>query len=238
MNIFISVIIPLFNEESRLPRSFKEIKTALEQLNKKYEIIFVNDGSQDNTANIIEELKVENSGVLVIHNNKNMGKGFSLRRGILQSEGEIVLTTDIDLSVPMRFLHTFITALQGENDIVISSRKEPGAKIITQQKFLRRTLSNFYRGIARVFIDKYISDFTCGFKLYKGEIARDLFYKSRCKRWGIDTEILYLARAAGLRIKTIPVEWKDSGDSRVNLYYDVLYSFYELLKVRVVHRKT
>lgn len=239
MDIYISVIIPLFNEEKRLLYSFEVIQNELRNLTNNYELIFIDDGSTDKTPVILEEIKKTREKIIILKNNENKGKGYSLRKGILIARGLIILTTDIDLSVPIHFLHKFITTIEKEkSDLVIGTRRTEGAKITKRQPLLRRTLSNIYRWMARLLINSTISDFTCGFKLYKNQPARELFASSFTNRWGIDAEILYLAKKKNFKITEVPVEWKDSGDSRVNLYHDVLFSLYELIMIKWKHRFT
>jgi len=231
--IFLSCIVPVYNEEKNLLMCFNLLFNHLKELNKNFEIIFVNDGSTDRTQELLLELSARYKNVVVLNNERNMGKGYSLKKGVIFAKGNYLITTDADLSVPITLVSELLKALEIDHDIAIGSRKMCESKILEPQPFLRRTLSNIYRLITRFFFKLNVSDVTCGFKGYRKSAAKKIFHLSRINRWGIDAEILFLAKLFNFKIKEIPVTWRNSGSTKVTLLIDIFQSLYELFKVKI-----
>ncbi|HEY4717314.1 MAG TPA: glycosyltransferase [bacterium] len=232
-NIYLTVIIPLYNEEKSILRCFEEVNAQCNTLAENFEIIFINDSSTDRTREILTALVRINKGIIVLNNEVNMGKGFSLRKGVNTAGGRYIVTTDADLSVPIENIPVFLNTLKEGYDIAIGTRKFPESRIVKPQPLIRRNLSAIYRLIARILINSRISDFTCGFKAYTNSSAKKLFSISRTNKWGIDAEIIYLAKLFNLKIKEMPVQWYHSGSTKVNLVFDIFSSLYELCKVKL-----
>lgn len=223
---FISVIVPVYNEEKRLSKNIMQIIDYFYSNFEKYEIIFINDGSTDKTEDICKRFSKEKN-IRTISNKKNMGKGFSVKKGILNSRGDIVLFTDCDLSTPLEHTKNFIKYIENY-DIVIGSRALADSEVkynLIKKVFGR--IGNFFIS----FLVKEIKDTQCGFKLFKRECAQDIFSKQTINGWGFDFEILYLAQKSGYMIKEIPVKWMEDSQSKVRIS-DYPKTFYELIKIK------
>ena len=192
------------------------------------ELLCVDDGSPDDTAARIEA----HDDVRLVRAQANHGKGAALRLGVAQARGEVVLFLDADLAVDLGHVGPALDALRAGADVAIGSRALPGARTLRAQGPLRRTLGRLYRRLAVRWLELDVSDVTCGFKAFRGEAARTLFGASAAARWGIDAEILSLARRAGLRIDEFPVTWRDGSDSRVRILRDGVGALRELLATR------
>ena len=228
----ISIIIPVFNEENRIRKSLDEIFAFLKTFNEKTELIIVDDGSWDQTPKILEEYKKQpNLKIMTLKNNQ--GKGAAIRNGIGVSEGEKILFTDIDLSVPINFLDSFSEALTGDIDIIIGSREHPQSEIAVKQFWLRELAGYSFTILTNAVLQVGASDFTCGFKLFRREAARKIFAKQLVNRWTFDAETLFLAKKYEFEIKEMPVVWKHGEGSKVRFPQDLIESFFALLQIRI-----
>lgn len=226
---FLSVVIPLYNEEKRL----KNIKKVISYLSKKkinWELILVNDGSTDGTGGYVAKFK--NKNIKIISYPVNRGKGYAIKRGMLATSGEFCLFMDVDLATPIEALERFIP-LFGKYDCLIGTRKAKGAQVSVHQPWLRENLGKGFTFLSRMFLGVSVSDFTCGFKCFSAESARAVFGLSSVCGWGFDSEILFLCRRLGYSIKEIPVTWKDDRRTRVKFPQDIFRSLNELLTIRL-----
>lgn len=227
----LSIVIPAYNEEERLPETFKRIASYLEKSPVSSEIVLVDDGSTDQTVKLAEKLARELSlRLVVLKNPRNQGKGAALKKGMLAASGRAVLFTDADLSIPIEELQKFLPCL-GDFQVVIGSRKIKGAQILVRQPLYREFMGKVYSWLARVLVAPAISDFTCGFKLFTRDVAQRLFSCQRISNWSFDAEILFLAKKFGYKIKEVPVVWVHSPETKVRLWRDVFGSFWGLLKI-------
>jgi dolichyl-phosphate beta-glucosyltransferase len=229
--ISISLIVPVYNEESRLEESFLEVKEYLSGLQGASEVILVNDGSTDRTGEIVDAIARRNAGVCSIHNPRNRGKGYAVRRGILSSRGRHILFMDADLAVPVHYIGNCLKALQAENDIVIGSRHLARSRFIVRQGFTRQFLGEVFRRFARLALWLRVSDITCGLKGFQREAAFEIFKRSRIDRWGYDAEILFLAARLGYRVLEIPVEWRHRDRSKVSVARDSVRTAAEIVTI-------
>ena len=221
-----SIVIPCYNEENRLLESLEKIISFFKkELGKNnYEIIVVDDGSNDKTREIAKKFKVRLNKKRI-----NMGKGFSVKEGVLMSSGKEVLITDCDLSTPI-YEYFKLKKHLISFDVVIGSRALRDSKVKTRYfKKLFGILSNFV--ISFLFLNLNIKDTQCGFKLFKGNIARKLFEKSIIGRWGFDFEILFLVKKFNFKVKEVGVKWIEDRRSKVKLI-DYPKTFLELVKVK------
>lgn len=232
----LSVIIPAYNEEKRLGDSLIRISQYLEKRYKEYEIIVVNDGSSDRTRQIAEGLKRQIQNLRIISNSKNMGKGYSVKRAILSSKGDIILFTDADLSTPIGELEKLKNAIEEECDIAIGSRASKESIILKRQSPLREYMGKTFNLLVHLILMKGIKDTQCGFKLFKRKTALEIFPRQKINGFAFDTEILYLAKKLGYKISAVPITWLNSPNTRVKLLFSSLNMFLELIKIKHLHR--
>ncbi|MGQ0553735.1 MAG: glycosyltransferase [Planctomycetota bacterium] len=228
----ISVVIPVYNEAGCLRPHVAQLEGLLTELSgDSWEIVLVNDGSTDGTAAEIAGL-VQSPRIQGLTHALNRGKGAAVRTGILATTGDEVLFCDADMSTPPETLRVFIEALREGADIVVGNRKSPAARIERWQPPLRTWLGLGFTRLANFTTGLSISDYTCGFKLFRGPAARRLFAAAASERWCFDVEVLALAAREGLVVREIPVVWRHVADTRVRVGLDVLRSLRELLSIR------
>lgn len=231
----LSIIVPAYNEEDKIAATLQAIIDAMHaQKEDPFEIIVVDDGSTDRTAQLAEESAQKNAEIRVLRHKKNAGKGAAVRTGILASKGKYVLFLDVDLSTHPSAWVPFKVALAEGADLAIGSRRTAGAEVLAHQSWLREKLGQVFTVLTAVLLVK-VSDVTCGFKAFRGEVARDLFSRQKIDGWSFDAEILYLAKRAGYRIQEIPVSWRDDPQTKVRLFHAVFGSLFDLLRIRFLH---
>jgi glycosyltransferase involved in cell wall biosynthesis len=229
----ISVIIPAYNEEKRLPSTLTRV---LDYLNKKHfsfaEVLVVDDGSSDGTAAAVSELARRHPSVQLLQNPGNRGKGYSVRHGMLKARGEWALFTDADLSSPIEEIEKLISAAEGKSaQIAIGSRALDRSLVGVHQPLLREYAGRFFNLVMRVVTGLKFHDTQCGFKLFQCEAARRIFSLQRLERFGFDAEILYIAERLGCRVVEVPVRWNDVAGSKVGTLQG-LNGFLDLLRIR------
>lgn len=226
----LSIIIPLFNESKRI----HNLQTVLEYLNRKKissEIIVVNDGSTDDSLKKLEGFK-HDSKLKIISYSVNKGKGYAIKEGVLKAQGEFILFTDIDLSTPINELDNFLT-LTDFYEVIIATRKMSGSKVLTRQLPLRESLGKVFTLLSQLVLGLNVSDFTCGFKLFSRKAGKEIFSKLTINRWGFDSEILFIAKKMGYKIKEVGVSWKNDPLTKVKFPQDAIKSLAELIKIRI-----
>ena len=230
----ISIVIPAYNEQVRLPDTLRHIVKYLCKSGWAFrEIIVVDDGSTDGTAAAAEEFARCHPNVRVLRNPGNRGKGYSVRRGMLEATGEWCLFSDADLSAPIEELEKLWDAVQsGKDKIAIGSRAIDRSLIGVHQPGYRETLGRFFNGVMRVATGLPISDTQCGFKAFQREKCKIIFEQQRIERFGFDPELLYLARHHGLRAIEIPVRWAHSPGTKVSMLRDSVQMFADVFLIR------
>ncbi|MEW6103858.1 MAG: dolichyl-phosphate beta-glucosyltransferase [bacterium] len=231
--IYLSVVIPVYNEGDKIEKTLDTIIKYLDGKKYTYEIIVVDDGSLDKTPGIIEEISKGNSKIKLLKNELNQGKGYSLKRGILATRGKYVLFTDCDLSTPFEEIDKILAFLEKDYDIAIGSRKLKDSFIEVHQPWWREFMGSVFYFFAHLLIIKEVSDFNCGFKGYRGNVAHHLYGKGRLKRWGFDVEIIFLTKKFKYKMKEVPVRWINAKTTKVNLLLDSIRSFTELIQIRL-----
>lgn len=230
--VYLSLIIPAFNEETRIGTSLDRILSFLRSQPYSSEVIIVDDGSQDRTRDLIRERYGNQDGVRVYHQPRNLGKGEAVKQGMLLGSGEYLFFSDADLSVPIEMLRLFLTHLESHCDITIGSRQKSGATIEVHQPLYREIMGKTYTKLSNWILDIPIADFTCGFKGFRRRVARELFSRQHLKNWSFDAEILYLAQLKGYQVQEVPVRWRNDERTKVRLWRDVIGSFLGLLQIR------
>ncbi|WP_369213919.1 dolichyl-phosphate beta-glucosyltransferase [Streptomyces flavofungini] len=238
MSVDLSVVIPAYNEEQRLGPTLDAIRDHLEATCRgEWELIVVDDGSTDRTAEIAEETAAADHRVLLLSGDRNRGKGHALREGVLASYGRRVLVTDADLAAPIEELDHLDKALTDGHTAAIGSRARPGATIGAHQHRLREFLGRTGNYLIRSVAVPGIRDTQCGFKLFDGDRAREAFAASRLRGWGIDVEILQYFRRAGWPVAEVPVRWSHQEGSKVRpLDYVRVLAELTALKARTLRR--
>lgn len=229
--VYLSVVIPVFNEEGRV-ENIIGIDKALRKLSSSTEMVVVNDGSTDKTLDILKNISVKQPLRIKTYK-QNMGKGYAVKRGMLAARGRYRLFMDIDLSTSLSEIPRILKEIEKGYDIVIGSRKIEGAKVTDHQSLIRESLGKFFTFLSRRFLGVGVGDFTCGFKIFTESVSQKVFEKSTIPRWGFDSEILFIAVKYGFKIKELPVEWKNNPLTKVRFPRDLVGSFVELLKIRV-----
>jgi len=227
-----SFVVPAFNEAERLSRTIPIMRERLRGLlpGRSLEIVVVDDGSGDDTARAASRL-LEGFPGQVVSYSPNRGKGHALIRGMLAARGAIRLFSDADLSTPLDEIPKFLAAHEAGAEVVIGSRKRPGARVETHQPLLRENMGKVFTALANILVVSGVSDFTCGFKSFTAEAADDIFSGLTSWDWSYDVEVLWLARRQGYRIREVPVTWRDDPQTRVHLKRDVIRSFVGLLRI-------
>jgi dolichyl-phosphate beta-glucosyltransferase len=239
MDILISVIIPVYNENRRLNLNLSRIHEFFLKLdlgNRGKELVLVNDGSTDDTLAILdkfhENVNDDSIGIKIISYEKNRGKGYAIKQGVKQAEGQYIFFSDVDLSIPLSFFNALFNEINEDYPIVIGSRSIDGSKIIIRQPFFRRKIAkNFYR-LIQLFFSFYIKDTNCGFKLFSARHGKAIFDILESDRWAFDFEFLYLSQKYGFKVKEVPVESAFDMETRVRLFYDSAYTVFELMKIK------
>lgn len=226
----VSVVIPAHNEALRIGPSLEAIFRYIDQLDFRVEAILVDDGSTDGTAAIAAASR--DSGLKIISNRTNRGKGYSVREGFLQAKGAWVLFTDADLSAPIEQLGVLLEAARDGADVVIGSRALDRNKILVHQSQFREFGGVFFNWVVQALLGLRFKDTQCGFKLFRREKMLPIFERQSIFGFGFDPEILFLASRRGLQIREIPVTWSHDAGSKVRFARDGVEMFLDLVRVR------
>jgi len=227
----LSIVIPAYNEELRLPATLERLAAFLPSLNCETEVLVVDDGSKDRTAAVSEEFRSKIPLLRVVPNGVNHGKGYSVRHGMYESRGRNVLFTDADLSAPIEEAPKLLEALK-EYDVAIGSRALDRSLIAVHESRFREFAGIVFNAIVRVVLWLPFVDTQCGFKAFRREPCRIIFEQQRIERFGFDPELLYLARHHGLRTTEIPVRWAHSPATKVNMLRDSIQMFIDVFTIR------
>ncbi len=228
----LSVLIPAYNEERRLGPTLEKVATYFEARRVSWETVVVDDGSADGTSRIATEFLRGRRG-RVIRNPDNRGKGFSVRRGFLESTGRWVLLTDADLSAPIEE-HAKLAAAVRDHDLdaAIGSRGLSESRIEVRQRWVRETMGKTFNRLIRAATGLSFRDTQCGFKLIHHERCRPLFEKMVVDRFAFDVEFLFLCIRFGLKVREVPVIWRNAPGSKVGLIADPLNMLFDVARVR------
>lgn len=227
-----SIVIPAYNEEARIGASLEKVLSFVQAQGWAAEVIVVNDGSRDRTAEVVQSFAVKNPILQLVENPGNHGKGYSVRNGMLQARGRIVLFSDADLSSPIEESLKLFAALDAGADVAIGSRWLQ-AELQTQRQPLHRQLfGRIFNLLLRITLGLQFADTQCGFKAFKRAAAQAIFPWQKIERWGFDPEILFLARKFDFKVEEVPVHWGHSGGARINPFIDGARMFQEMLRVR------
>ncbi len=227
-----SIIIPAYNEGERISATLDRVLEHLERQRWSAEILVVNDGSRDRTAELVRGYMSRHPCIRLLENPGNRGKGYSVRHGMTSASGALLLFTDADLSAPIHQADKLFQALRQGADVVIGSRWLDPALQTTKQPLYRQLAGRIFNLLLRLILGLRFKDTQCGFKAFTRHAAGLIFSRQRIERWGFDPEILFLARKLSLATREIPVEWAHDERSKISPLRDGLRMFGEMLKVR------
>ena len=237
---YLSIIIPVYNEEKRIIYSLKKLYEFISNSNFICEIIVVDDGSKDNSCKIVREFfsKLGSNDKYhfdLIENKSNRGKGFSIRKGLERANGKFILFTDADFSTPIEESKKLLGFLNDDYDIVIGSRALKDSKLIKRQNIFRMYAGKIFNFMVRKITGLNFMDTQCGFKMFTREAKNLLLPYLKINDFSFDIEILYIAKKLNLKVKEIPVSWINSPDSKVRIIKDSLKMFFSLIKIQKIH---
>ena len=230
---YLSVVIPAYNEESRLLSTLSRMYEYLRVQSYGYELIVVSDGSRDKTAGVALEWRPEGCHLQVIDRKENRGKGYSVLEGAALAKGEYILFSDADLSTPIEEVEKFLPLLKSGADIVIGSRSLRDSEIVVHQPFYRKLMGRVFNGMVQLMAVKGIIDTQCGFKSFSRKAVEEIFSRCLIEGFAFDVEILFLARKLGFAIEEIPVRWINAEGSSVSPIRDSLAMLKEICQVRL-----
>jgi dolichyl-phosphate beta-glucosyltransferase len=237
METRLSIVIPAYNESGRLGATLRSVRSYARARPHTCEILVVDDGSTDATADVAREHAAQDSSVRLVANGSNRGKGYSVRRGMLEAKGRFVLFTDADLSAPIEEADRLIGCLENGYDVAIGSRALRESRVGLHQPFLRENMGRVFNLLLRAIVMSGIHDSQCGFKCAHRAVVRDVFHRQTIDGFGFDAEMLYVAMRLGYRIAEVPVQWRNSSDTRVNMLTDPATMLVDLFRIRWRHRK-
>lgn len=230
---FLSVVIPAYNEALRIGGTLEKVRDYLQTRNYPAELIVVDDGSTDETRDILDEFRGRHPGVRVLVNEGNRGKGYSVRRGVLEATGEVVLFTDADLSAPIEEANKLLAALESSGaDAAVGSRALDRRLVGIRQPWFRETSGRFFNLLVRLLAGLRIRDTQCGLKLFRRASTRRAFELLRARRFGFDPELLFLIERGGGKVVEIPVRWNNSPATKVRFLRDSTRMFFDLMALR------
>jgi len=233
----LSVVIPAYNEETRLPATLERVFEYLRGRAEEGEILVVNDGSRDSTAGLARQFAASRASprvaIRVLENPGNRGKGYSVRHGILEARLDWTLFSDADLSSPIEECEKLFAAAEaGGCEVAIGSRALDRSLIGVHQSVLRENAGRIFNLFVRLATGLPFADTQCGFKLFRLRAAREIFGRLRLEGFGFDVESLYLARKLGFRAVEVPVRWNNAEGTKVRVLGDSLDMFLDLWRVR------
>src|SRR5258708_8867693 len=227
----LSIIIPSYNEELRLPATLERIAVYLSSSGRNAEVLVVDDGSKDGTAAVAEYFRIKIPTLRLVSNGVNRGKGYSVRRGMQEARGRIALFTDADLSAPIEEAGKLIDALENY-DIAIGSRAMNRSLITVHESRFREFAGIIFNIIVRIILWLPFVDTQCGFKAFQRERCGIIFDQQTIERFGFDPDLLFLARRHGLKAVEIPVRWGHSPATKVSMLHDSVQMFIDVFTIR------
>ena len=227
-----SIVIPAYNEAARITRALEEVVACIRQRNWSAEVVVVNDGSRDRTAQLVRDFAANAPEVRLLENPGNCGKGYSVQNGLLHSFGEVVMFTDADLSAPIEEAEDLFAAIAGGADIAIGSRWLERARQTIRQPLYRQFFGRCFNAVTRMIMGLPFADTQCGFKAFTRTAAQTIFQLQTIERWGFDPEILFIALKRGYKIVEVPVSWAHDERTRISYLKDGMRMLQDIAIVR------
>lgn len=224
----VSIVLPAYNEESCIGRSLERILDFCHRELSDWEVLVVDDGSSDATAQIAGRF----AGVRCLRNEENRGKGHTVRRGMMEAVGDVILFTDVDLSTPIEEALSLLRAIEGGADVAVASRQRRAGKRIRRAPH-RAVMAAVFRFLVKLIVLRGFHDTQCGFKMFRRGAARQIFACQRLEGWAFDVEILFIARRMGHEVVEVPVDWTESEQSSLSLLSPIRMLL-DLLRIRAL----
>lgn len=228
----ISIVIPAYNEGARIEQALLRVLSCIEDRHWDAEVLVVDDGSTDSTASIVQDWMKRYPQLQLFENPGNRGKGYSVRNGVLQAAGDIVMFTDADLSAPIEEAELLFAAIRNGADVAIGSRWLDKQRQTRHQPMYRRFFGRCYNGLTRFVMGLPYKDTQCGFKAFTRSAAKCIFPLQTIERWGFDPELLFIARKLGFRVDEVPVTWGHDERSRISYLRDGSQMLKEMVEIR------
>jgi dolichyl-phosphate beta-glucosyltransferase len=231
---YLSVVVPAYDEEARLPRTLERLREYYDAQHYSYDVTVVSDGSKDGTVQIATSFSQKHSQFSVIDSQPNHGKGFVVRHGILAARGEVILFCDADLATPQEETEKLLPKIQSGFDVAIGSRPLRESNLEVRQPIYREALGRVSNGIIQLLAVPGIRDTQCGFKMFRREAALDIFSRCKLDGFSFDFEALMIARDLGYRISEVPIRWMHQDGSKVSFWRDYPRTFRDLIRLRLM----
>jgi dolichyl-phosphate beta-glucosyltransferase len=228
----LSIVVPAYNEQDRLGPTIRAYLSHCREHRIEAELIVVDDGSLDGTSALVERLAAEYPELRLIRLAENRGKGYAVRTGVVNARGKLVLFADADAATPMSELERLVAAIREGADIAIGSREVAGPGVQVRARLYRRVMGRVFHFLVETLTVRTIKDTQCGFKLFRGPVAHDLFSRMRMTGFSFDVELLMMAQRRGYRIAEVPVNWVHQPGSKVNLAVDSARMARDLFVIR------
>ena len=228
----LSIVIPAYNESARIEDALERVMSCVAERGWDAEVVVVDDGSKDNTAEIVHRWMEQHPRLHLVHNPGNKGKGYSVRNGLLQAAGDIVMFTDADLSAPMEEAERLIAAIEDGVDVAIGSRWMDRTRQTIHQPLYRQFFGRCFNRITRMVMGLPFKDTQCGFKAFKRSAAQVIFRLQTIERWGFDPEILFIARKLKYVVREVPVTWGHDERSRISYLKDGMKMLEDMARIR------
>jgi dolichyl-phosphate beta-glucosyltransferase len=237
--VHLSIVIPAYNEEKRIGATLDKIYDFLSSKNYNFEVIVVDDGSMDRTVDVAAASRLSQENKLrVLKNAANRGKGFSVKTGIINSNGEYILFSDADLSTPIEEVDKLIEYVKKDYDVVIGSRSVTGSKVIVHQLWYRELMGKVFNLFVKLLLISEFRDTQCGFKLFRGSVAHEIAGLMKINGFTFDVEMLYIAKSKGYKIKEVGVSWENSTESKVGLFHSPASMFLDLFRIKIPRKSS
>jgi dolichyl-phosphate beta-glucosyltransferase len=228
----LSIVIPAFNEEARVGPTLRDYVAYCRQGARRVELIVVDDGSLDRTSAVVNALASEFPEIRLIRLAENTGKGHAVRSGVVNAQGKFVLFADADGATALSEIERLEAAVAAGADVAIGSRALADDRVKVQARLYRRVIGRIFHGLVETLTVPGVKDTQCGFKLFRGPVAHDLFSRMRIRGFSFDVELLMMAQRRGYHIAEVPVNWTHMPGSKVNLVTDSARMFRDLFVIR------
>jgi len=233
--LHLSVVIPAYEEAVRITRTLDRVRAYLETQPYRSEVLVVVDGGRDRTRDLVRAAAERWPALRLLDNGANRGKGYSVRRGMLDAAGRYLLFSDADLSTPIEEVERLLAVLDAGADVAVGSRAAPGADVRVRQAWWRQSMGRLFNRLVRLAALSRIRDTQCGFKCFRRDAARRIFARQRITRFAFDVEVLWIAERLGYQIAEVPVVWVNDPASRVHPVLDSVRMVADLARVRLAH---
>ena len=235
--MYLSLVIPAYNEAAKIERDLEAARQFLESQSYSSEILVVDDGSRDDTRTVADNYGEKNGSEKVrfriLSYSQNRGKGYAVRFGVANAQGQRIAFVDAGLCVPLSYLNRGLEQIEAGNDVAIASRRMAGTKIVTAQPLYRRLGSKVFWLVVQTFMGVRVSDTQCGFKVYSARAAKEIFSRVTTDGFMFDIEALRIATRLGFKQSEFAVEWSNDSDSRYHPFWGTIRNFKELVKIRL-----